>query len=418
MKNAIFTVLSIIALLFCAKTLPAQWESMTQMPTHRALAATAVLDGRIYVIGGAFNRNDMATHTVEAYDPVTNTWDTTIQDLPIPICAATAETVDGKIYVMGGQMRYSGTKFKYVLAFDPENGWEERADLPRVTAWHASAVLDNKIYVVGGLQSDVAHALVEMYDPETNVWTSKASLPGARAVHAAETVGSEIYVFGGLFYGESRSTVYAYNAMTDSWTQKADMPSTKFHHRADVIDGNIYIMGGIKNMHPGEASPSVWKYDVAADSWEDLQLEMPEVIAAFGCEVAPDASEETSLFSLGGATANFFTDDPGPRTTGSVIKYLPQTVAIHESVDPGIEVIVYPNPAQSSAQIQYTLNKSTPVSLTIYTLSGETVKRWDSGMQAVGAHQIFWHPVNIERGVYLVQLSSSNGQVTEKVILQ
>ena len=42
-----------------------------------------------------------AMPTVEAYDIPTDTW-TTIADLPTPRKAASAAVVDGKVYVIGG----------------------------------------------------------------------------------------------------------------------------------------------------------------------------------------------------------------------------------------------------------------------------------------------------------------------------
>lgn len=73
-----------------------------------------------------------------------------------------------------------------------------------VNSLHSSAVVDGKIYVVGGnggAANDVAYANVEAYDPTTNTWTRKTGMPTARTLPAAVTVDGKIYVMGGVWGG-------------------------------------------------------------------------------------------------------------------------------------------------------------------------------------------------------------------------
>ncbi len=75
----------IISLLLAAasdgQTVGGTWQQLASMPTARQELASAVLNGKIYVIGG-LNADGISTNTVEVYNPATNTW-TSAQPLPL-----------------------------------------------------------------------------------------------------------------------------------------------------------------------------------------------------------------------------------------------------------------------------------------------------------------------------------------------
>jgi N-acetylneuraminic acid mutarotase len=75
------------------------WTAKADIPTPRAEFAVTVLGGKAYVIGGI---NDAATGKVEAYDPVTNTWQTKANMRYIRYGAAAVTTAGGRIMVTGG----------------------------------------------------------------------------------------------------------------------------------------------------------------------------------------------------------------------------------------------------------------------------------------------------------------------------
>ena len=79
------------------------WTQKADMPTARYLSGSAVVDGKIYVIGGDWRfagGRGVVTPAVEEYDPATDTW-TTRADMPTARSGVVA-AVDGMIYAIGG----------------------------------------------------------------------------------------------------------------------------------------------------------------------------------------------------------------------------------------------------------------------------------------------------------------------------
>ena len=78
------------------------WTSKSPMPTPRTEVAAALLDGKIYVIGGFDSQGE--TNLVEAYDISKDFWGK-IAPLPMPLHHTGAASVGGKVYVIGGGPR-------------------------------------------------------------------------------------------------------------------------------------------------------------------------------------------------------------------------------------------------------------------------------------------------------------------------
>ncbi len=223
------------------------WTQKADIPTARYIPGSAVVDGKIYVIGGAPVQFGL-TAVVEEYDPATDTW-TRRSDMPTARQGLVAAAVDGIIYAIGG---WDGDPVSSTVeAYDPATDkWTTKPDMPNERSQAAIAVVDGIIYVIGG-QSGIAPVVVsdvvEAYDPATDSWTRKADMPTARFNMGACVVDGRIYVSGGKTEWSSVDcvpTVEVYDPATDTWTQSSDMPWPRYGHSASVVDGKIYIIGG------------------------------------------------------------------------------------------------------------------------------------------------------------------------------
>ena len=86
-------------------------------------------------------------------------------------------------------------------------------------------------------------AIVEEYDPTSDVWTTRAPMPSPRQYLAAATQTGKLYAIGG-FGGQSSSAVDQYEPAVDTWSTMAPMSTGRYGHACAVVNGRIYVMGG------------------------------------------------------------------------------------------------------------------------------------------------------------------------------
>ncbi|MDQ7799614.1 MAG: T9SS type A sorting domain-containing protein [Candidatus Edwardsbacteria bacterium] len=77
----------------------------------------------------------------------------------------------------------------------------------------------------------------------------------------------------------------------------------------------------------------------------------------------------------------------------------------------------YPNPSRGQTTFKYQLPRESKVSLTVYNVVGQTVKRFDIGAQPAGYHQISWNDNLLPNGVYFYRLQAGSYSATRKLVL-
>ena len=222
------------------------WTAKASMPTARYYLAAATLNGLVYAVGGATGSAQFAT--VEAYDPLTNTW-TSKASMPGPRYHLGLGVVNGILYAVGGN---NGNGWvSTVEAYDPTtNTWTTKAPMPTARGGLAVAVVNGIIYAFGGAwdgSPPCCHlSTVEAYDPATNTWTTKASMPTGRSSLAAAVLDNKVYVVGGGTTGTSAvlSTSEIYNPASNTWTTGPSMPTGRAYFGATTLNGILYAVGG------------------------------------------------------------------------------------------------------------------------------------------------------------------------------
>jgi RNA polymerase sigma factor (sigma-70 family) len=247
-----------------------EWTKKAEMPTGRAGMASAVVDGKIYVIAG-WGGDFLAT--LEMYDPKLDRWEAKAS-LPYTNYAFTASAVNGKIYAIGG---WPGNDINTVEEYNPATDkWTKKADMPTVRGFTSAAVVDGIIYVIGGSNS-ASLSVVEAYDPVADKWSRKADIPLAGRYRSA-AIGNKIYSVGGENSREMcgisscpQPYLYEYDTVLDKWTKKAEITTAKAGMSMDVIDGKIYVVGGDA---PTAARDDIVQtflveiYDPGTDTWK------------------------------------------------------------------------------------------------------------------------------------------------------
>ena len=182
------------------------WVKKRDMPTRRKGFVTAVIDGKIYIIGGSIQNKKLgkreATGIVEVYDPGTNKWEKRAS-MPTEREWAKAEVVDGKVYVLGGEVSFAGflgdRLVNAIEAYNPKtNTWRKRPDIPMPKCWFETAVVDNEIWTIGGYNPKNGFRridAVDVYNPTVNKWRKAQPLTIPKAPTAA-VVNGTIYLLG------------------------------------------------------------------------------------------------------------------------------------------------------------------------------------------------------------------------------
>jgi N-acetylneuraminic acid mutarotase len=240
------------------------WTTKTPMPTARSGFAIAVYQNKIYCIGGTTGDSNNVvsgfTGVNEVYDPATDTW-ATKKAMPTPRADFSASVVNGKIYCIGGKKYWGVDPFYQELnvteVYDPaRDSWTTKSPMPIPVLGYASAVVDGKIYVIGGSRhfqlgwelSTVGSN--QVYDPETDAWSTRTGLPTVESyagtgATSGVTAPQRIYVIGGgsnqTNYGDA---TYAYDSKSDTWSTGAAMPTPCVYLAIAVVDDILYAIGG------------------------------------------------------------------------------------------------------------------------------------------------------------------------------
>ena len=273
-----------------------EWRIISELPTPRGEFATAVVDGKIYLIGGTPLENLRGVRRenepgiwkgpygmtlVEVYDPQTNTWER-LPDMPTVRSGAKAAVVNGKIYVLSGRVGKDDQAvnlkvLKVVEMYDPETDtWVRKQDMSRHRMAFGIGVIAGKIYAIGGT-TDAKPGdpwrvdLVEVHDPATDTWAKQADMPTRRRAVKAAVIRDTLYAIGGGGWppagggGPFLGTIEVYEPRINRWTKRPDMPNPRMVFFSVVIDEKIYLIGGLRasDRHPAP----VEVYEPATERW-------------------------------------------------------------------------------------------------------------------------------------------------------
>jgi N-acetylneuraminic acid mutarotase len=249
-----------------------RWAKKKSMalPSHH-VAFTTYRD-KIYAFGGFVLPESgppgwVPIHNAWEYDPATDTWKA-LAPMPSKRGSALAAVVNDKIYVVGGATTIPGSKETAVFPthphtsvgtieeYDPAaNTWRERSAMPTPRNHAAVGVVAGKIYVIGGrvgaafigLASDIS--VVEEYDPATDQWSGpRARMPIARSAIGAAVYRGRIYVAGGEYQDPHMMATFlaveAYDPASNTWSEMPPMPVSRHGLAVGVIGNQLHVIGG------------------------------------------------------------------------------------------------------------------------------------------------------------------------------
>lgn len=215
----------------------------------------------------------------------------------------------------------------HFIALSQEHGWEqmESMNTARSLGYSISCVVDNKIYVFGGLTSgSTASASVEIYDTVTDEWTVANNLDQASNPMCSGMINNKIYLMGGFARinneWQAQNTNLEYDYETDSYVEKQPAPMNIEFGASCIHDGLIYLFGGL-----GDEDNIIksWVYDPYSDTWDsicDMQFLHGETTAQV---------IDNKIYVIGGEEGSY----PNFNNSGKVEMYDPGTDSWEEKAE-------------------------------------------------------------------------------------
>jgi len=300
------------------------WTNLEPVYWERRFWGAATVGDRAFLIGGR-DEHAQSSLTVDVYLSEHGAW---APGTPMGVAREDAfvASVDGALYVFGG-LNQGLTPFAEgerglpnlaEVAFTPQEpeppqvivDWQECAPLPTPRYYGATAVIDNVVYTVGGLEGeDPSGCVVEAYDPSADAWTTKAPLPAGRFNVAAAACDGMIYLFGGADVdGNVVDTVDRYDPASDTWEAAITrLPRPAAGLAVTVYEDRIYLFGGSRSSQMFVPAENYYDSAYAFDPTSLAFEELPAMPVARNMATAAVIDDE--IFVIGGmkspgATAN------------------------------------------------------------------------------------------------------------------
>ena len=259
----------------------------------------------------------IAAKPVSAAAPVENSW---VSKAPMHVARSDLRVavVNGKIYAIGGNTQNGVVGVNEV--YDPAtDSWTTEAPMPTAAAV-ASGVFNNKIYFAGGFfdANYVASSLTQIYDPNTDMWSQGSPSPtfflsGSAGVTTGVMAPKRIYVFDSP-YGDIMAmpndpmyTNQVYDPEEDSWVAGAGIPTRRSGFAAAIVNDMLYVIGGFTQVYSD--FPDDWMYGPSVTLYATNEQYTP-----FGYGTIPPAvhvvSPENQTYASGNASLALTVNKP------------------------------------------------------------------------------------------------------------
>ncbi len=248
---------------------PGNWIARAPLPLPRSeMAWATVMNNQMHIVGGyGEQRVDRKYHHV--YDATADKW-LMAPDLPRGANHVGVAVMDGKLYAIGGHTEQNRKPDNLCFVFDGKE-WSKIAPLPRAFAAIGCAVLGGHLHAIGGAIGDTFADKKSVdwhyaYDPKADAWSTRQPMPTARDHTGTLVADGRIHVVGGRVdsFHTNSNLHHAYDVKEDKWYARAPIPTARSGHGAVLYRDKIFVMGG-------EGTNRVFgqneAYDLKADSW-------------------------------------------------------------------------------------------------------------------------------------------------------
>ena len=221
-----------------------RWRRVRSMPVAVNHPTAVAYRGRLYVHGGYGGRRDLssATRVLMRYDPRRNRW-ARLRSSPTPRAAHAAAVIDGRLYVAGGANSTGSLRSLEVYDF-ARRRWRRGPSFRGPARNHTTGIaVDGRFYVLAGRDPD-NFRVAERYDPRRRRWQRLPDMRKARGGIASARVGRRIVVLGGEEGAGTIREVEVFDTVRRRWGRLPDMRTPRHGLGAVSFRGRVYALEG------------------------------------------------------------------------------------------------------------------------------------------------------------------------------
>jgi N-acetylneuraminic acid mutarotase len=223
------------------------WTQLASAGSNRQEVSFTEAGGKLYLFGGS------TTERQQAYTPATNAWADTAAPPNVPgkLDHVQGVTVGSRIFYIGGLTAWPSPDIGTVQIYDTvKNEWSTGAGMgERRRGAGGVATYNGKIYYAGGIHDGQAVNWLDEYDPNANTWRRLPDMPTARDHFAAAVLDGKLWAIGGRggpnAINSPTGVNQAYDFATGTWsTGHAPLPTPRGGFAAAALGCEIIIIGG------------------------------------------------------------------------------------------------------------------------------------------------------------------------------
>ena len=232
------------------------WTELTPSPVELGEVAAGVIADKLYVVGEGSSRMPVLDLASGLWEP-----DGERSRRPLGGHHHAAEVVEGRLFLIGGLGGWANNTPGSVQIYDPETDeWVIGPRMPYPGGSVATAEIEGRVYVAGGIVADSTTRRAAVLDPVAMTWSPLPDMPIGRNHAAAGTDGRRLFVFGGRGPGSGDGNVVAdgfaevqvFDPSTNQWESTVSHPEAwpavpqkrGGMGRAIYIDGEFWVIGG------------------------------------------------------------------------------------------------------------------------------------------------------------------------------
>jgi len=223
------------------------------------------LVGVIYAVGGQ-TKSGNSLSTVEVYDPIADRWKDA-EAMSMLRSRVGVAVMQSRLYAIGG---YNGQeRLNTVEVFNADSKkWSRVASMNCKRSAVGAVALGDHLYVCGGFDGISSLDTVERYDPVEDHWTMMPSMTKHRSAAGVVQLNGKIYALGGHNGLSIFDSVEVYDTQTECWTETVPMLSKRCRLGVATLNGKIYACGGYDG---SSFLRSVECFDTQTNKWSYVQ---------------------------------------------------------------------------------------------------------------------------------------------------